>query len=129
MTTCKLCPEPGVTYQRGGKTFQRYYCAVHWSEFMANYRRQQRQEAGVPEGWKLARNHWLKPPPGMTRIVLDGYRNRATVYRGGMMRTTYLRNLKRLNTLHKLREFYTAIGYAPTEDRARWCVLEKAVSP
>lgn len=129
MTTCKLCPEPGVTYQRNGKTFQRYYCAAHWSAFMADWRQEQRQKAGVPDGWKLCRKHWLKPPEGVTRIVLDGYRNRVTVYRGDIMRTTQLRTLKRLNTLPKLREFYTAIGYEATDDRARWCVLKRDAVP
>lgn len=125
MTTCKVCGKEGVAYQRGGRTFQRYYCEAHWAAFMSDYRQRRRRAAGVPDGWKVCRNHWLKPPTNTTRIVLDGYRNRVTVYRGDIMRTTQLRALKRLNTLPKLREFYTAVGYAAAKDEPRWCVLEK----
>lgn len=125
MNVCKVCAAPGVLYQRDGKQHQRYHCAEHWTAYCADKRREYVQRLGVPEGWKATRNHWLKPPQGMTRVVLDGYRNRVTVYRGNAWRTTHWRTLKRMNSLPKLREFYTAIGYQATADKRRWCVLER----
>ena len=123
---CQKCGAPGVLYHSHGHTQQRPYCAVHWAEFQNAYRHEQKQKLGVPMRWKFAGNHWLKPPEGVTRIVVDGYRNRVTVYHGLAFKTTHLKTLKRLETPRKVIELYQALGYQPTQQKRRWCVLEKS---
>lgn len=126
--TCSVCGAPGVLYKRHGIEFQRTHCAEHWREYMAARRDKLRIVAGIPDGWKSTRTHWLKPPAGVTRIVIDGYRQRVTVYTGDIWKTVHLCDLKHLTTTEKVLEFYRARHYRPTVYKHRWWVLEKAAA-
>lgn len=123
---CQICGAPGVLYKSHGHTLQRPYCKRHWADYCNGYRHEQKHKAGVPKDWKFAGNHWLKPPAGVTRVVVDGYRKRVTVYHGVAFKTTHLKTLKRLETPQKVVEVYLALGYRATSEKPRWWILEKA---
>lgn len=121
---CKVCGKPGVTYGKPGKQRTRPYCVEHWNAYIRDNRIERLRKQGVPEGWKGAPNHWQTPPPGVTRIVCDGYRFHVTVYRDNALRTTPLVKLRTTAKMRLLVGYFLAKGFRVTVQRPRWWVLE-----